>query len=246
MKKKLLFTISLILVFAICISVAMLSANGAETDTMKAFQVAAQSYKTIRDTDTSFDTEAPDLGEHAIVGYYKNVPITQNQVAYKRAMDQLNQNSEKTEKETVFAVAQDLFTFEQAKNLGLYPSEEEMDEAFVAETESFQANLEENLELCTQIGFTQDELIAWMTQQRIENIAKCRFMAQVLISLREEEEIDDEILAELVHALVLREEGTDLLTTLDKLYDRYVIIQVGDQITYVNESISEESDVVSK
>ena len=244
MKKKILLTISLILVFSICISVAIFSANGAETDTMKAFQVAAQSYKTV--CDTSFDTEDPDLGEYAIVGYYKDVPITQNQVAYKQAMDQLNQNPKKTEKETVFAVAQDLFTFEQAKNLGLYPSEEEMDEAFVAETESFQANLEENLELCTQIGFTQDELIAWMTQQRIENIAKCRFMAQVLISLQEEEEIDDEILAEVVHALGLREEGTGLLSTFDKFYDRYVTLQIGDQITYVNEDTGEENNIVSE
>lgn len=241
MKKKFLLTISLIFVLGICISVAILSVSGAETDTVKNFQVAAQSYKKVRDVDTSFDTEVPDSDGRTIVGYYKDVPITQDQVAYKQAMNRLNQNPEKTEKEIVFAVARDLFTFEQAKDLGLYPSEEEMDEAFISETESFQANLEENLELCSQIEFTQDELIAWMTQQRIENIAKSRFMAQVLISLQEEKQIEDEVLAELVHVLVERAEGTDLPSTLDKLFDRYVTLQIGNQITYVNE----ESDTAS-
>lgn len=80
-----------------------------------------------------------------------------------------------------------------------------------------------------------------MTQQEIENLAKSRFMAQVLISLPEEEEIEDEVLAELVHAFMARDEGTDLLSTLDKLFDRYMTLQIGNQITYVNE----ESDTAS-
>lgn len=235
MKKKIILSISLIVVLGICISIAIFFTSGAETDPMKAYQTAAQLYKRICNADSSFDPDASDPDGQTVVGYYKDLPITRDQVNYKQAMDQINQESEKTEKETVFAVARDLYAFEQAKELGLYPSEEEIEDAFISETESFDANPEENMEFCLQIGFTRDELIAWMTQIKIESVAKSEFMAQILTSLQEEEEIEDEVLAELVQALKLSGEETDLRLTLNKLFDRYVILQAGNQITYVND-----------
>ncbi len=260
MKKKLLLAICLVLVLGIGISVAIFSASGEKTDTsgektddtIRDLRAAAQAYKQLCDADISFDIDIFGSDGHAIVGYYKEIPITRDQVIYKQAWDRAQRkfddptwrNPEKTEKELIFEVAKDLYTIEQAKDLGLYPSEEEMKEAFVSETESFQKKLEENLELCSQIGYTQDELIAWMTQQRIESMAKTKFMGQVLTSFLEDQEVEDEVLAELVQAFVAREEGTDLLLTTEKLIDRYLTLQVGDQITYVNEDAGEESNVV--
>lgn len=254
MKKKLLLVISLVAVLGIGISVAVFSASGEESDFVKELRAAMQAYKRICNADVSLDTDTLNSNGQTVVGYYKEIPITRDQVIYKQALNRTQRNPEdptwripeKTEKELIFEVAQDLYTYEQARELGLYPSEEEMEEEFALETESFQRDLEENLEICSQIGCTQDEWIAWMTQRRIENIAKTRFMTQTLISLQEGEEIDDEVLAELVHALVVREDGVDLLSTLDKLFDRYVTLQVGEQITYVKEDTGEASDIVSE
>lgn len=248
-KKKLFLAITLIAVLGIGISAAVFSANAVESDFVKELRIAGQTYKRICNEDISFDINTANSNGQAVVGYYKEIPITRDQVIYKQAINRIQRNPadptwrkpEKTEKELIFEVARDLYTYEQANDLGLYPSEEEMEEKFASASESFQRDLEENLELCSQIGFTQDEWIAWMTQQEIENLAKSRFMAQVLISLPEEEEIEDEVLAELVHAFMARDEGTDLLSTLDKLFDRYMTLQIGNQITYVNE----ESDTAS-
>ena len=263
MKKKIILFITLIVILGVCVSIAVFSASGAESDIIEAHRTAAQLYKKMHNgdisfsiatfdsneqaTDIPFDSEISDSEKQTIVGYYKDISITQDQVSYMHAMDQAKQNPKKTEEEAIFAIARDLYTFEQAKELGLYPSEEEMEDIFISETESFQANLEENLEFCSQIGLTQDELIAWMTQRKIENLAKSRFAGQTIASLQEKEEIEDEALAELVQALLLRENGTDLTATITKLYDRYVFLQIGDQITYVNEdSDVESSEVVSE
>lgn len=250
MKKKLLLAVSLIAVLGIGISAAVFSASGEESDFIKEHRAATQAYKRICNADVSFDTDTSNSNGQTVVGYYKEIPITQDQIIYRQALNQIQRNPEdatwrspeKTEKELIFEVARDLYTYEQAKDLGLYPSDEEMEEAFASATESFQRDLEENLEVCSQIGFTQDEWIAWMTQRRIETLARTRFLTQILISLPEEEEIEDEALAELVHALNVMDEGTDLSSTIDKLFDRYVALQIGDQITYVNE----DSNVVSK
>ncbi len=238
--------IGLIVVLGIGISAAVFSASGEESEFVKEHRAATQAYKRICNAEVSPDADTSNSNGQTVVGYYKEVPITRDQVIYRQAVNRIQRNPEdptwrspeKTEKELIFEVARDLYTYEQAKDLGLYPSEEEMEEAFASETESFQRDLEENLKLCSQIGCTQDEWIAWMTQREIESLAKRRFMAQVLVSLPEEEEIEDEVLAELVHAFMVRDEGTDVSLIVTEIYDRYVALQIGDQITYENSDSS--------
>lgn len=250
MKKKFLLAIGLVLVLGIGISVAVFSASSEESDFVKELRTATQAYKRICNEDISLDADPSNTNGQEVVGYYKEIPITRDQVIYRRALDEIQRNPdnptwrspEKTEKELIFEVVKDLYTIEQAKDLGLYPSEEEMDEAFASATESFQRDMEENSELCSQIGLTQDEWIAWMTQRRIETLARTRFLSQTLISLQED--TDDEVLAELIQEFESAEGEENLQLIVTQIYDRYVILQIGDQITYVNEDAGEESNVV--
>lgn len=249
MKRKLFLKISLTAVIGVCASIAMSSVSGAEPDTMGYHRTAAQAYRRICNASASADAAASNSDGQTIVGYYKDIPITLNQLIYQQARNRIQINPEdptwkipdKTEKELILEVAQDLYTYEQAKELGLYPSEEEIDRIFDSETESFQKNPEENLEYCSQVGFSRDEMNTWMAQQKIEAMARGRFGAQVLVSLEEEEEIEDEVLAELVQAFVSREDGTDPLLLISQIYDRYVALQIEDQITYGKNASRSES-----
>ncbi len=246
MKKKLLLVIGLIVVLGIGISAVAFSASGEEDEVTKAFRTAAQAYKRISSGDISLDTEDPNFDRQAIMGYYKGIPITRDQVIYIRAMDQAHRKPVKTDKEAIFSVAKEIYTLERARELDVYPSEERMDSIFASETESFDAKLEENLEFCSQVGLSQDEMIAWSVQRMVRIEAKSEVTSNIVLSLCEEEQIEDETLADLVQSLISREEGVDVSSVLTEIFDRYVALQIEDQITYVNEDTGEENNVVSE
>lgn len=226
------------LVVILCIGCAavVFSTSGAENEMAAAYRTAAQCHKRMSAQNMAQDYETNDNSSSAIVGYYKDIPITKDQVVYKQAMDKLNQNPEKSEKEAVLAVAKDLYTLEQAKLLGFYPSDERIDEIIASETESFQANLEENMEFCSMTGLTQEESIAWSVQLNIEGTAKAELMSHTAISLMEEQTIADELLARLVQSLSSEGSNKDLPTLLGDIYDRYATLQVQDEVTFVTEN----------
>lgn len=238
MIKKLLLS-----VLAVCALIAVFSVTDEETAATKAQRTAAQCFRRIHYGDAS------NPEGQTILGYYKDMPITRDQVDYMRAMNRFQQdpehptrqNPEMTEHEAVFAVARDLFTDEQVKELGLYPSEERIEEIRASEWESFQKNPEENLKFCSQVRLTQEQMNEFMVQLKIDSMTRGGFIGQKVAALvMGEENIEDEALAELCAELNDFYSGGEEnnagspAALIPQIYDRYVTLQIGDQITYLN------------
>lgn len=223
MKKALLFLLSLAVLVSISACATSSSDSGAENNETDPYWIAAQAFRKI-----SMNEENSDVDPQTVVGYYHDTPITKDHVAYRQAMNKVNQSAEESEEEIVFSIAKDLYVLEQAKELGFYPSEKEIENFFAEEDKSFEKNLEENLDFCAETGLTREEAIAWSIQTKTESMAKGRFLSHVLQSLTEAETIDDEILAELVQTLSENYQ----IETVQKIYDRYLTLQVQEEVLF--------------
>lgn len=231
MKKRVLLSVCLIVVIGACISIAAFSTSGTENEMTQYYRTAAQCYKRISNENVQLTTEKSDISNQTVLGYYNDIPISKDDVAYKQALDKLNHNPEKNEEETVFAIAKDIYILEQSKALGLYPSDEAIKEILASETESFQTNLDENLQFCSTIGMTQEETIAWLAQLQIEGKAKANYMSHVVEDLMSEENIGDEILERMIKSLSSGKSTVDLPSSIQEICDRYVTLQVQDAVS---------------
>lgn len=220
MKKKMRIAVFTALAVVACLSAVVVWWNGGGGRPEDPYRTAAQCHKRLA------------AGKHSkVMGYFGEIPITRDQVDYAKAMSVVSGAGELDSEEALLEVAKRIYVTQQSKELGYYPSEEELERIRSGEEEAFYKNEEENIEFCKQVGLTREELVAWTADTQIEGKVEGDYMVYILEKLREQDEIGDVELKEWVEAFYESGSPEERVSLIEKICNRYLSLQVQDKVS---------------